>query len=234
MSAGPSLHREGLRTRAWLKRHRWLRLHVTLIALCCLGCLWLSGALLRVAGVEWLSLRFGLSLVTTYALYLGLLRLWAAYLLSRNDVDVGDVVDTVDLGLDVVSTGARTSSHALEMVELAAGADEGAVVLLPIAAVVAMALALAAVLGMGLTLLFGVEVLLAVSVEVALAALAGGIAWRHQRQFERDGWLRCALQHTWTGALLMIALGVGMGAALDRWVPQAESLPHAVRLWRAH
>ena len=64
--------------------------------------------------------------------------------------------------------------------------------------------------------------------------LAGGIAWRHQRQFARDGWLRCALQHTWVGALLMIALGVGLGAALDRWVPQAESLPHAVRLWRAH
>lgn len=234
MSATPSLYREGLRTREWLKSHRWLRLHVTLIAMCCLGCLWLSGALLRVAGVESLALRFGLSLAVTYVLYLGLLRLWAAYLLSRNDGTAADVVDVVDLGLDIASTGARAGGHALDVVELAAGADEGAVVLLPLAAVVAMALALAAVLGMGLTLLFGVEVLLAVSVEVALAALAGGIAWRHQRQFGRDGWLRCALQHTWMGALLMLALGVGLGAALDRWVPQAESLPHAVRLWRAH
>lgn len=234
MRAPPSAYREGQRTRAWLQTHRWLRLHVALIALCCLGCLWLSGALLRVAGVESLALRFGLSLGVTYALYLGLLRLWAAYLLSRNEVDAGDVVDVADLGLDIASTGARAGGHALDVVDLAAGADEGAVVLLPIAAVVAMVLALAAVLGTGLTLLFGVEVLLAVSVEVALAALAGGMAWRHQRQFGHGDWLRCALQHTWAGALLMLALGVGLGAALDRWVPQAQSLPHAVQLWRAH
>ena len=137
MSATPSLYREGLRTREWLKRHRWLRLHVTLIALCCLGCLWLSGALLRAVGVQSLALRFGLSLLVSYAVYLGLLRLWAAYLLSRSEGDAADVVDVLDLGLDIASTGARAGGHAADVVDLAAGADEGAVVLLPIAAVVA-------------------------------------------------------------------------------------------------
>jgi hypothetical protein len=155
--------------------------------------------------------------------------LWAAWLLSRED---GDPIDAVEIGCDVAELGVRTGGRALEALDLASGADEGALILLPIAALVGMALALAALLGAGVSLLFGVEVLVAVSVEVALAAFAAVLAWRHQRQFERGGWLRCALRHTWAGALAFIVAGVGLGAALDRWMPQAESLPHAVQLWR--
>ncbi|KQW51103.1 MULTISPECIES: hypothetical protein [unclassified Roseateles] len=224
----PSVERQILSTRRWLQTHRWLRLHVGLIALCCLGCLWLSGALLRAAGVDALSLRFGLSLVISYGVYLGLLRLWAAYLLSREDADLGDAAE---IGFDAADAGARLGGRALRSLDLP-DLDEGALVLLPIAALIAMALMLAALLGTGVTLLFGVEVLMAVSVEVALAAFAAGLAWRHQRQFERGGWLRCALRHTWTGALALLLAGVGLGAALDRWMPQAESLPHAARIWR--
>lgn len=229
--APTSVDRQILSTRRWLQSHRWLRLHVGLIALCCLGCLWLSGALLRGVGVDALSLRFGLSLAVSYAVYLGLLRLWAAYLLGREDADIADAAE---IGWDVADAGASAGGRAFDALDLAAGADEGALLLLPIAAVIAMALALAALLGTGVTLLFGVEVLMAVSVEVALAAFAAGLAWRHQRQFERGGWLRCALRHTWAGALAFLVAGIGLGAALDLWMPQAESLPHAVRLWRMH
>ncbi|MFG6430975.1 hypothetical protein [Roseateles sp. LYH14W] len=226
--AAPSVQRQILSTRRWLQTHRWLRLHVGLIALCCLGCLWLSGALLRWAGVDALSLRFGLSLAVCYGVYLLLLRLWAAWLLSRED----GALDAAEIGVDVVDGGARLGSRALDAFEVASDLDEGALVLLPIAALVGMALALAALLGAGVSLLFGVEVLMAVSVEVALAAFAAGLAWRHQRQFDRGGWLRCALQHTWAGALAFLLAGVGLGAAIDRWMPQAESLPHAVKIWR--
>lgn len=229
--AQPSVQRQVLHTRRWLQAHRWLRLHVGLIALCCLGCLWLSGALLRQAGVDALSLRFGLSLAVSYAAYLGLLRLWAAYLLSREDADI---TDAAEIAWDVADAGSSTGGDALDALELASDADEGALLLLPLAAVIAMVLALAALLGTGVTLLFGVEVLMAVSVEVALAAFAAGLAWRHQRQFDRGGWLRCALRHTWAGALAFLVAGVSLGAALDRWMPEAQSLPHAVRLWRMH
>jgi len=229
--AAPSVQRQILGTRRWLQTHRWLRLHVGLIALCCLGCLWLTGALLRWAGVEALSLRFGLSLAVCYGIYLLLLRLWAAYLLSREDADIADAAE---IGWEVGDAGASVGGRALDALDLAAGADEGALVLLPIMAVIGIALALAALLGTGVTLLFGVEVLMAVSVEVALAAFAAGLAWRHQRQFDRGGWLRCALQHTWAGALAFLVAGVGLGAALDHWMPEAESLPHAVKLWRPH
>jgi hypothetical protein len=227
----PSVERQILSTRRWLQTHRWLRLHVGLIALCCLGCLWLSGALLRRAGVDALSLRFGLSLAVSYGVYLVLLRLWAAYLLSREDADLADAAE---IGWDVADLGAGADGGAFDALNLASGADEGALLLLPIATVIAMTLALAALLGTGVTLLFGVEVLMAVSVEVALAAFAAGLAWRHQRQFDRGGWLRCALRHTWAGALALLVAGVGLGAALDRWMPEAQSLPHAVRIWRTH
>lgn len=229
--AAPSVQRQILSTRRWLQTHRWLRLHVGLIALCCLGCLWLSGALLRWAGVDALALRFGLSLAVCYGAYLGLLRLWAAYLLSREDADVAELAEP---GCDVADSGASLGGRAAEAIDAASGLDEGALVLLPIAALIGMALALAALLGAGVSLLFGVEVLMAVSVEVALAAFAAGLAWRHQRQFDRGGWLRCALQRTWAGALAFMLAGVGLGAAIDRWMPQAESLPHAVKLWRMH
>jgi hypothetical protein len=229
MKREPSVERQVLSTRRWLQTHRWLRLHVGLIALCCLGCLWLSGALLRWVGVDTLSLRFGLSLVVSYGVYLGLLRLWAAYLLSRED---GDVADMAEIGVDVLDAGSGLGRASGSVLDAASGLDEGALVLLPLAALIGMALALAALLGAGVTLLFGVEVLLAVSVEVALAAFAAGLAWRHQRQFERGGWLRCALRHTWAGALALLIAGVGLGAAIDHWMPEAQSLPHAARIWR--
>lgn len=229
MNREPSVQREIVSTRRWLQTRRWLRLHVGLIALCCLACLWCSGALLRKLGVDALSLRFGLSLAVSYGVYLLLLRLWAAYLLSREHGDAADAIDVADIAVD-----AGLGDGIASVLDAASGLDEGALVLLPIAALVGMAVLLAGVLGAGVSLLFGVEVLMAVSVEVALAAFAAGLAWRHQRQFERGGWLRCALQHTWVGALVLLLAGVGLGAALDHWVPEAESLPHAVRIWHSH
>jgi hypothetical protein len=174
------------RIRRWLQTHRWLRLHVGLIALCCLACLGLGGALLRMAGVQALPLRFGLSLLISYAVYLGLLRLWAAYLTRHEDLSLSE---GVELGWDVLEAGARVGSRAPRAVETAADLDEGAVVLLPLVAAAVVATALAALLVAGVGLLFGAEAVLA---------------------------------------------GVALGAALDHWVPQAESLAHALRLWRAH
>jgi hypothetical protein len=226
-------------TQAWLRKHRWLRLHVALIAAACLGCLMAVGALLRLLGVHSLGLRYALSLPLSYLAYLGLLRLWAAYLLDRSEpasVSAGDGVDAVDLAsaVDLGDVGVGLGRVAGAALEGAASADEGALVLVPLAAVVAVVVGLAVVLGAGMTWLFGVDILLAVAVEVALASVAGGIAWRHAPQFGRDGWLMCALGHTWRGALLIWVAGVGIGAALDHWMPGVESLPQAIQHWRSH
>ena len=212
-----------------------MRLHVALIALLCLAALWGTSALLRSLGVEALALRYAASLAVGYAVYLLLLRLWAAYLLSRETGDGADVLDVAEMGVDLVQGAAGALDGAGSLVEAAAGADEAAVVLVPLALALAItvALALAAVLGFGVTALFGVEVLLSVTVEVALASAAAGLAWRHQADVSRQGWLDTALSHTWKGALALWVAGVLLGMAVDAWLPQANSLAEAVRLLAA-
>ena len=93
---------------------------------------------------------------------------------------------------------------------------------MPLALAITVALALAAVLGFGVTALFGVEVLLSVTVEVALASAAAGLAWRHQADIGRQGWLATALAHTWRGALALWLAGVLVGAGGRPLLPQAD------------
>jgi hypothetical protein len=256
-------------TRARLQRERWLRLHVLLIALLTLGTLMAAGILLRLVGVESLGLRYGLALPLSYLAYLGLLRLWAGYLIGddRDGADAGDLLEVVDMlptpngagsagvrlpriepggGGDFGGGGASGSfadgtldagsalgdaagelaGHTAKLGAAALDSDEGAVVAVPLLVVLAIATLLMALLGLGVFALFGVDVLMAVALEVALAGLAGGFAWRRQR----EGWLQRALAHTWKPALAMLVLGVALGLLLDHWLPQADSLPHAIRL----
>ena len=255
-------------TRARLQRERWLRVHVLLIALLTLGVLMATGLLLRLLGVESLGLRYGLALPLSYLAYLGLLRLWAGYLLGdeHDGPDAGDVLEVVDMlpvprgggtgtplpriesgsGGDFGGGGASGSFSgdaldggsalgeaageiAGQTVKLGAAAldsDDGAVVAVPLLVVLGIAALLMALLGLGVFALFGVDVLMAVALEVALAGLAGGFAWRRQR----EGWLQRALAHTWKPALAMVMLGVALGTTLDHWLPQSDSLPHAIRL----
>ena len=238
-------------TRTRLRTTRWLRLHVMLIAMLTLAGLWLGGALLRWIGFEALALRYALLLPLTYLLYLGLLRLWARMLL---DGDAGDgALDAADIALDLADGvpargfqsgaggdfggGGASGDFADGAVEAGlnaggktlgalADADEGIVVVVPLAVVVGIATLLATMLGVGVFALFGVDVLLAVAVELALAALAGSFAYRRQR----EGWLGTAIAHTWRGALAMLLLGVALGWVIDHWMPAADSLPQALRM----
>lgn len=256
------------RTRARLQQQRWLRLHVMLIAVLTLLGLMGTGLLLRLAGIESLALRYALALPLAYLIYLGLLRLWAGYLLGDEEDAGPDVVDALDLlqelplprgggssaplprfeaggGGDFGGGGATASfadagegageiatEVAGQTLKIGAkaldGADEGAVVIVPLLVVLAIGALLMTMLGLGVFALFGVDVLMAVALEVALAGLAGGFAWRRRR----EGWLSHAFSHTWKAALAMLLCGVLLGATLDHWVPQAQSLPHALQLLR--
>jgi hypothetical protein len=113
--------------------------------------------------------------------------------------------------------------------EVVGAADEAAIVLIPLAVVLAGAAALGALLGFAVFGHFGVEVLLGVAVEIAFASLGGALAFKAQR----EGWLAAALRRTAGPALVMLVAVVALGAALDHWMPQARSLPHALRLLRA-
>lgn len=112
--------------------------------------------------------------------------------------------------------------------EAAGSADEGAVVVVPVVAV--FLIGCAVVLGGGslLLLFFGWDVLLAVAVELAFGYVAGRTAVR----VAREGWLSAAVRLTWkplAGALLCAVL---LGGLIDCFIPQAASLPQALRMLR--
>ena len=63
---------------------------------------------------------------------------------------------------------------------------------------------------------------------LALSAWVGGLAYRRQR----EGWPGRAIGHTWRGALTMLILGLVLGAAIDHYLPAADSLLEALPLMR--
>lgn len=255
--AAPSRHVKRLRTHMDATRHDlrqryWLRVHVFTIATLCLLALWLFSHSLMLLGVDSLAVRYAIALPLAYGWYLLLLRIWAQMLLRRESPWDGVDVPVPDGGSpsaegpsfgsggggDFGGGGADASFEAPDVLpeatgqaaegacSLLDGADEGALVLVPLAVLVGAVLLIAGLLGAGVFMVFGVEVLLGVAVEVALAAVAGSWAYRGLA----EGWLFTALRHTWRGAIAALVLAVALGAAINHWLPEARSFPHAVRL----
>lgn len=245
-------------TVADLRERRWLRLHALLIGGVSLAICWVMSRVLDAAGVDSLAWRPVLALWLSYPLYIGLIALWARWLLSHDDsgpdVDPGDLVDAADAlvnapgsvfrsggggdfggggasgdfgGADGVGDAAgEVLGKTLEGVGAALDADEGVVIVVPLAVVIGVAAALAAGLGLLVFGLFGVEVLLGVAVEIAFASFGGALAWRAQR----EGWLTHVLRRTLRPMLVLTALTVAAGWGLHHWVPQAQTVPQALRL----
>lgn len=244
--------------RADLRERRWLRVHVALIGLVTFAVLWgLSHALLR-AGVGSMALRHGLALLGAYVVYLGLLGLWARWLLSRHEADGGDLgsldrpgggsseapgigagggdfggggaegsFDAGDVGSALADLGTQGGRKVLgAAVEVGGSAEEGAIVAVPLALLVGIALLLAAAFGVAVFGLFGAEVLLGVAVEIALASAGGALAFKARR----EGWLGHALRRTLAPMAIVLAATVGVGLALAHWLPEAATLPQAIRL----
>lgn len=243
-------------TVADLRERRWLRLHALMIGAVGLALCWAVSRGLDAAGVDSLAWRPLLALWLSYPLYLGLLALWARWLLSRDDgggdIDPSGVFDAADalvkapgsvfrsggggdfggggasadfdapadaLGEAVVKTVGKTVEGAFE-------ADEGIVIAVPLAVVIGVALGLALGLGILVFGLFGVEVLLGVAVEIAFASVGGAWAWRARR----EGWLAHALRRTLVPMVALSLVVVAVGGVLHVWVPDAHTVPQALRL----
>ncbi|AVP56635.1 hypothetical protein [Pulveribacter suum] len=112
--------------------------------------------------------------------------------------------------------------------DAAAGADEGAVVVVPVLAIFVLGAALLAGAGALAWLYFSSEVLLAVAVELAFSVAAA----RALMGAERAGWLGAAVRLTWKPLLAATVCAALLGAAVQYALPEAQSLPHAVRLLR--
>ena len=110
--------------------------------------------------------------------------------------------------------------------EVAAGADEGAVVVIPVVAIFLIGFALVLGAGSLLMLYFGWEALLTVAVELAFSYVSARTAVR----VVREGWLSAAVRLTWKPLLGALFCAVLLGATIDHFVPAANSLPQAIKL----
>ena len=243
-----------------LTRRRWLRWHAFWLGTLCFLSGWAISTGLMHAGVERLSLRWGLALAGAYLIYLMLLRVLCAWLLSRDEGDAELQLDGIDAlspgrgevtapevgcggagdfggggasgsfdAADIGSTaGDMASDVAGGVLEAAGSAEEGIVVIVPLAVVIGVAALIAGALGVAVFGLFGIEVLLGVAVEIAFAAAGGALAFRAGR----EGWLQHATTRTAWPMLAIALMCVVLGAAIDHWLPQANSLPQAIRTLR--
>ncbi|KTT15382.1 hypothetical protein [Pseudacidovorax intermedius] len=240
-----------------LHRRHSLRLHGWLIGSLVLLLMWAFAAMLRdMAHVDSLALRYLFTLGLGYATYLGLLRLWARRLLREDADEADDWSDLAELlpdrpdeasaGRDgdgvPAPRGGRADQAgpadraggeasglrglASDALDAASAADEGAVVVVPVVAIFLIGVAVVMGAGSLVWLYFGSEALLAVAVEVAFSYAAV----RTTRRLAREGWLGAAVRLTWKPLLGALLCAVLLGALVDRFVPQARTLPEALRI----
>lgn len=98
--------------------------------------------------------------------------------------------------------------------------------MVPVVAIFLIGVAIVFGAGALALLYFGSEALLAVAIEVAFSYVSARAAVR----VAREGWLTAAVRLTWKPLLGALFCAVVLGAVLDRFMPQVNSLPEAVRV----
>jgi hypothetical protein len=242
-----------------LRSRHTLWLHGLCIGTLVLGAMWATSHLQMVLGSDSLALRYLVTLGAGYVFYLLILRLWAASLVRRdptgldgiNDLPVPDIGSGPGVGSgggiqcggggDFAGGGATgdfsvagdaaspLGDIAGGALEVAAGADEGAVVVVPVVAIFLVGCALLFGAGSLLLLYFGWEALLTVAVEVAFSYVSARTAVR----VVREGWLSAAIRLTWKPLLGALACAVLLGGTIDYFMPTAQSLPQAITLMKS-
>ena len=221
-----------------LHRRHSLRTHGLLLGTATLLLMWAVSALQMRAGNDSLALRYAVTLGVGYLAYLGLLRWWAQRLVDgRAEIDP-DLVEVLDVPSSSSSPSMQVEADDASAIgdltggalEAAASADEGAVVVVPVVAIFLLGIALVTGAGALALLYFGWDALLAVAVEIAFSYVSARAAVR----VAREGWLGVAVKLTWKPLLGALLCAVLLGAIIDRFMPQVNSLPQAVRVLLHH
>ncbi|WP_395318953.1 hypothetical protein [Variovorax sp. UC74_104] len=229
-----------------LHRKYSLRTHGILIGSFTLLLMWGVSALqMHLLHVDSLAVRYFLTLGVGYLGYLLVLRWWAKRLVEERGLDLN--VDAPDFefgggrgggshGHTSVGEapgdggggggGSSLSDIASGALDVAGGADEGAVVVIPVIAVFLICAAILFGAGSLVLLYFSWDALLAVAIEIAFSYVSARAAVR----VAREGWLMAAVRLTWKPLLGAVICAVALGALLDHFMPQVDSLPEAVRV----
>lgn len=226
-----------------LHRKYSLRTHGILIGSFTLLLMWGVSALqMHLLHVDSLAVRYFLTLGAGYLGYLLVLRWWAKRLVEERGLDLD--VDAPDFefgggrgggshGHTSLGEapgdgggGSGLSDIASGALDVAGGADEGAVVVVPVIAIFLICAAVLFGAGSLVLLYFSWDALLAVAIEIAFSYVSARAAVR----VAREGWLMAAVRLTWKPLLGAVICAVALGALLDHFMPQVNSLPEAVRV----
>ncbi|HEX7865894.1 MAG TPA: hypothetical protein VF555_13165 [Variovorax sp.] len=228
-----------------LHRRYSLRTHGILIGSFTLLLMWGVSALqMHLLHVDSLAVRYFLTLGVGYVGYLLVLRWWAKRLVEERELDID--VDAPDVDFGGGRGGGGSQSHASigdthgggsgdgsvlsdvasGALDVAGGADEGAIVVVPVIAIFLICAAILFGAGSLVLLYFSWDALLAVAIEVAFSYVSARAAVR----VAREGWLMAAVRLTWKPLLGAVICAVALGALLDHFMPQVDSLPEAVRV----
>lgn len=252
-----SQHHANLRSHFWLRGHISL-IGLLTLGVAWGGSVLMRGAGIESLAVRYAG-ALGLAYLV-YVLLLGLWAHLLARRANSGSVagDIVDALDVVDIASDIggraiirggsnaarllsseAPAGSGVMRDAAEIggkaIGLAFEAEEGAIVAVPVVVVILIAIAVAASAGLLFFWVFGVEVLLAVAAEVAMGITAGSLARRTYGAWHEnilESWLVIAVKKTILPMLLVIGLAAAVGWAVNHYVPQAHSLPEAVKLWR--
>lgn len=132
--------------------------------------------------------------------------------------DLSGLADISEAGKEAVK---EAGSGAADLLDGAADADDLFGVIL-----LALGLLAAAVLGAAYVFSQGPLML----AEIAFEALLAGGLLRVAHRADEAGWLRAAVRVSARPALVVAALAIGLGFALQHWFPQAQSLAQALGL----
>jgi hypothetical protein len=216
-----------------LRRRHSLPAYGLLIGIATLLLMWVVAGLVRHFGGHSLALRYVFTLGIGYVAYLLIVRWWAQRLANDRtglnlDLPDGGFGPDGDAGSDTgYATLAPADGTGLgDLHGGVLGADEGTVVIVPVIAIFLIGVCVVMGTGWLVMLFFGSDVLLAVTLEIAFSYVAA----RATVRLARAGWLSVAVKATWKPLLGAVICAVAVGAAIDFFLPQAGSLPQAVRL----
>jgi hypothetical protein len=180
----------------------------------------LSYGLLK-AGLTGMWLRYPLSVLGSYAVFLGLIRLWVE--IEKRNIDPNDpeILEVLKNNVAPESDYRESKDSGwLDWLDIPSGIDgDGFFPIVLIAAVIGLLAILISIIG-------AAPVLIAeVFIDVALASLL----YRHLRVAANEHWLGTAIRKTWgyvLGAALLLSIA---GFCLDQMAPGADSAGKAIR-----
>lgn len=184
----------------------------------------LSYGMLRL-GIDRMSVRYPIAVLVSYAVLLGLVRLWVEIEKSRFAPEEADIEAPIDVEPRAFPYSRSHGSwfDGLDLpVDLVDG-DDGCVIMIAIAAVI---LALTA-------LVVSVAAASALVEEVFLDAFIVSVLYRRLRLAQKEHWLGVALRRTWFAAILTAFVLAMIGLTLENAAPGARSIGKAIQQLRA-